>query len=364
MLRRAAEAELAAERYENARALADQSLSRAPFNARALRVRGLTAAEAGETQQADELLTLAGNWSLRDDPTHAWLVEHRLRQGNYQSSFAHADTLVRRRTDVRPQVFDLFTTAAAADPRALRAVADLLAANPPWRRTYWTHVKDSSQGDALLLSLAIALENSEAPLTPSELSWLYQKWLQERRLGAINLLRKRVGRPPATDLLSNGDFSRSSAEQIAPFVWSLGRGAGLTVEVVEDDRGSGENLALRMEYDGYGSVPIAQQILALDPGTYEFSAKHRVEVDAGRASLWWRLHCIEDQKQLLDQRATGERAVAGGPWTTGRAEFTVPQDGCRIQRLSLRPRPSDRRAPITAWFDHVQVGAILDHETP
>ena len=79
VLRRAAEAEFTAGRPGNAEALAEESLVRAPFNARALRVRGLAAAEAGETEQADQLLTLAGNWSLRDDPAHAWLVEYRLR---------------------------------------------------------------------------------------------------------------------------------------------------------------------------------------------------------------------------------------------------------------------------------------------
>ena len=354
VLRRAAEAEFTAGRPGNAEALAEESLVRAPFNARALRVRGLAAAEAGETEQADQLLTLAGNWSLRDDPAHAWLVEYRLRQGDYASSFAHADTLARRRTDIRPQIFSLFTTAAASDPEALRAVANLLAAAPPWRGAYWSYLKGADQGDELLLSLAIALESSASPFTQRELSWLYQRWLGERRLAAIGALREQVRRPAPADLVLNGSFSGSSAEEISPFGWKLGRSAGLTVEVVEDDRDS-RNLALRAEYDGFGSAAIAEQVLTLSPGPYVFSADYRIESDAARASLWWSLVCIDDRKQLAEARATGERATPGASWAAVRVDFTVPEQGCLVQRLSLTPRPADRRAPIAAWFDDVDI---------
>ena len=81
VLRRAAESELAARRIDNAAALSRDALVRSPFDVRALRVLGLTEARAGREDQADDILTLAGNWSLRDDPAHAWLVERRLRRG-------------------------------------------------------------------------------------------------------------------------------------------------------------------------------------------------------------------------------------------------------------------------------------------
>ncbi|WP_298745490.1 hypothetical protein, partial [uncultured Brevundimonas sp.] len=78
VLRRAAESELAAGRTDTAAALGREALRRSPFNVPALRVVGLTEARAGREEAADDILTLAGNWSLRDDPAHAWLVERRL----------------------------------------------------------------------------------------------------------------------------------------------------------------------------------------------------------------------------------------------------------------------------------------------
>ena len=129
-------------------------------------------------------------------------------------------------------------------------------------------------------------------------------------------------------------------------------GSGLTVEVVNDDRDS-RNFALRVEYDGYGSSTVAQQVLTLKPGAYVFSAAHRIESNAGLASLWWRLACIEDRTQLLEASATGTGAATSASWSAARVEFTVPEEGCMVQRLSLAPRPADRRAPIIAWFDDV-----------
>lgn len=359
VLRRAAESELAANRPGNASALADESLGRAPFNARALRVRGLAADRAGEIEQADQLLTLAGNWSLRDDPAHAWLVEHRLRQGNYSSSFAHADTLVRRRTDIRPQVFELFASASAADPRALTAVAGLLSAEPPWRRAYWNHLAAAPEGDPLLFSLAAGLEASKARFTSAELSWLYGKWIRERRVTAVAMLRKRIGRPSQSDLLLNGDFSAPLADQISPFGWKLGLGSGLTVEVVEDDRDS-RNLAMRVEYDGYGSSTVTQQVLTLTPGHYVFSAKQRTEANAGLASLSWKIVCVDDRSQLTEVRAIDQAAASDASWNAARVDFAVPEEGCQVQRLLLSPRPADRRAPVTAWFDDVQLARRAD----
>ena len=131
VLARAAEGEMRAGDMEDAGYLARLSLSKAPFDVEALRVLAMSEAEAGRTDQADELMTLAGNWSLRDSAAHSWLIESRLRRGNYASAFAHADTLVRRRADLRPQVFNLFSTAAETDPRAGPYLASELADSPP-----------------------------------------------------------------------------------------------------------------------------------------------------------------------------------------------------------------------------------------
>lgn len=352
VLRRAAEAELLSERFENAQALSTDSLARAPFNARALRVRGLTEAKLGNTDRADEMLTLAGNWSLRDDPAHAWLIENRLRRGDYRSAFAHADTLARRRSELYPPVFRLFTAAAVQDPRALPVIAELLSRNPPWRLAFLEHLHEAENGAPVVGGLAVALEPTGAPFTAYELQRLYTVWLAAGRFEGVLEIRRRLGRPPVNFLLQNGDFSTKIEDQLPPFGWTVETGAGIGTAVVEDDLRAG-NQAFRLEYDGFTSGVFTRQLLLLSPGAYRLEGEWRAETPRPEMQIGWQIVCA------------GTGAVVSGPgsglhngsaeWSRFRQSFSVPRENCEAQWLQLVAVPGDRRTTIAAWFDKLQI---------
>lgn len=356
VLRRGAEAELAAKDVEGAAALADASLIKAPFNARALRVRGLAMAQTGKTERAAELLILAGNWSLRDDPAHAWLIEYSLRRGNFGAAFAHADTLVRRRDDLHPQVFDLFTAAVLADPRALPALAKLLDSDPPWRTPFIGHLIERTDADLVLLGVALALNRGPKPLSDYESGRIYRSWTSEKRWDAVRMLRA-SSRPTSAVLVSNGDFSRPSGDELLPLAWKFETAPGLAVEIVEAD--SSNNPALYVQYDGFGNSGVAEQMLLLKPGAHRLSGKFSYEDGPdGDPTLAWTVRC-EDTGQLLGKvrpapdprNATAERELF-------QASLTVPAHNCRAQWLRLETRPRDRRTNTVVWFDDIAVEAI------
>lgn len=352
VLRRAAEAELLAERFENAQALSTESLSRAPFNARALRVRGLAEGKLGNRDRADEMLTLAGNWSLRDDPAHAWLIENRLRRGDYASAFAHADTLARRRPDLYPSLFRLFTTAAVADPRALPVIATLLSKNPPWRLAYLEHLHKAESGAPVAGGLAIALERTDAPFTAYELQRLYDVWLAAGRYDGILELRRRVARPPAGAPLQNGDFSTSVEDQLLPFGWTMGTGAGIATAVVEDDLRS-NNRAFRTEYDGFASGVFTRQLLLLSPGEYTLEGEWRAETPRPEMHIGWQMICAQTGAVVGEPGSGLRNGLA--EWSRFRQTFSVPRENCQAQWLQLVAVPGDRRTTIAAWFDKLQI---------
>lgn len=359
VLRRAAEEEFAAghqaddpraaaRRFDNAAALAREALARAPFNVRALRVVGLTEARAGRETAADEILTLAGNWSLRDDPAHAWLVEYRLRRGDYASSFAHADTLVRRREDIRPQVFRLFTAAATQDAaRALPEIAALVDARPPWRQSYLDSLYANVEGLQVAANLAVLLQRGKAPLTNQELTQLYMHLLDKGQVEAVRTVRAQLNRP-AVAPVSNGGFGDAEAPQ--PFQWRLAQEAGAVVEIVADDVRPADP-ALRIDYDGYSTVRFAEQLLFLTPGRYRLTAEARAEAGEPAERMAWSVTCSPNDLRILATPAVGRSAAVWGPVS---AEFTVPQ-GCPGQWLRLESRGDDRRARTIAWIDRVAV---------
>lgn len=352
VLRRAAESELAAGRTDNAAALSREALVRAPFDVRALRVAGLAEARGGREAQADALLTLAGNWSLRDDPAHAWLIQYRLKQGDYGSAFAHADTLARRREDVWPQIFHLFTLAGTEDPqRALPVITGLLAAAPPWRNAYLASLSETPQDLTVAIQLAILLQASREPLTKGELKRLYNTLLSKRLYAALGATRAQLNRPTRS-AVTNGGFADDDAPE--PFQWRLAQKAGVIAEVVADDLRP-DNPALRVDYDGYANASVAQQLTFLAAGAYRFSAEARIEAgDAER--LAWTLVCVPGGKGITSfpVSAAGSTRTA---WATQSAEFQIPAD-CPAQWLRLETRAGERRSPVVVWFDRVEISPL------
>lgn len=349
VLRRAAESELAARRFDNAEDLARRALRAAPFDARALSVAGMAVAER-DRALADEILTLAGNWSLRHDPSHAWLMDERLRRADYGSAFAHADTLARRREDIQPQIFSLFATAARLDSRSLPPLLDRLAASPPWRTAFFKHLYADPEGDAVLAALAVGLQGTKAPLDDVELGRLYSHWLQEGRVDAIRTIRARLDRPSMARLVVDGDFAETDAQP--PFAWVLGQAGGLIAAVMEDDRREGQT-ALRVEFDGFTGARAARQLMLLSPGSYRLSMDMRVEgADVANPGVAWRIACSRGGL-LADLRPSG--FPADGGWKRFETRFDVTA-ACPGQWLILETLPGDRRsAGRVSWHDKVTV---------
>lgn len=350
-LTRAADSELEAKRYDNAADLARRALRAAPFNVRALSVVGRVQSATGDIDGADQTLTLAGNWSLREDPTHAWLTDRRLRQGNYASAFAHAETLVRRRGAAEPQVFELFTV-AAAEPAGLSALLRALSTSPPWRNRYMAFLtaKKGMDADLLLSALALNLQNSAAPLSDAELHYLYSRWLAARQLPLVKEVRARLNRPAFIDYLWNGDFEAS--EGVIPFTWVISTDSGFSVQISDTGdaaRGSG----LHVDYDGLASGVVARQLLLLEPGGATLSLRQQVSGDLGGASLEWRLICFEGEAIPITWGEPGLADASGWREVSGR--ISAPATGCTAQWLDLTAVPGDRRRTISAWFDEVRI---------
>ncbi|WP_332653894.1 tetratricopeptide repeat protein [Brevundimonas sp.] len=352
VLRRAAEEELAAGRIENARSLAADSLARDPFSARALRVLGLTYARTNDNRRADELLTLAGNWSLRDDPAHAWLVEYRLRQGDFASAFAHADTLARRRPDLNPQLFRLFVVAAESSPRGLTALAGLLARMPPWRDTFLEHLYGIPEGDTLLGSLALSLRSGEGRFNDTELAHLYLNWAGEGRTAGLKYLRSQLGRPPLDRLIQDGSFSGPPAP--APFAWVMAPAPGLTADITADETDN-NNQALRVQFRGLDRNEVGYQLLLLEPGRYRLQGRIRVQEGSGVLPLAWTLACVESTEVLMDHPVVAPAENEERAWFSFDRTVVVPAARCTGQWLRLVTRPGDRRTTAVAWTDDLRL---------
>lgn len=360
VLARAAEAELAADRVDNAVSLSAESLQRAPFNARALRVLGIALGREGQPLRAEEAVTLAGNWSLRDDPSHAWLIERRLRDGSYASAFAHADTLVRRRLELQPLIFDLFDRAALSDPRAIPSITRLVAADPPWRSAYIAHLTTEPEAAAWMLSLSVNLQRTARPLSDVELSSVYWALLRRNQLSALQWLADQTA-PPATETrVIDGGFEGDQG--VAPFAWTFEAEVGSTAEVVEDDTGRhGESL--RIETDGYHGGTIARQLIRLAPGDYTLTGLSRIESSGHDAGVAVSVICATGGPPLGEVRIGLHQVEPSEAWTAFRVPVAV-RKGCQLQWLTISTIAGSQRTFDVTWLDQIAVAPAGTRSLP
>lgn len=343
VLSRAAEAELVAGRVNQARDLAEMALRGSPFDVRALRILGLSIARTDEAA-ADPILTLAGNWSLRDDPSHAWLMQRRLRQGDYVGSFGHADALARRRKDLRPGIFRYFATAAAEDPRAVPALLQRYAAWPNWRSDFFEFLRTAESGPQVQAVLAVGLIGRAGALSNLELEQIYLSWLQAGRLSGLLILRERTGRP-APALLVDGSFDGVTSPR--PFRWDLQTGPGVTPTLLTDRARPGQS-ALLVDSDGFQTSHVASQLTTLPPGAGAVSYRAWIEAGGPDARMRWTLTCVESGAELMSAPVP-----EAAEWRSFSAGFVVPTRGCTAQWLRLETVRGQRRTSILAWFDDV-----------
>lgn len=365
VLAEASEAEWRAGRMDNADALARMALERAPFNLQALRVVGLVAGETGDRALADDLLTLAGNWSLRDDGSHSWLIDNRLRRGDYGSAFAHADTLVRRRTEVYPQVFDLFGTAMETDPRSVPFLAGELADDPPWRPAFINSLYQRDGGVALAAQLAMTMKDSDGRFSDAELQQLYQSLYSAGQIEALRQVRSALDRPAAGQALIDGRFEAESA--ILPFGWDLAVGAGYSVAVLADAGPSDEakdkarpSGALRIGHNGQSRDVLARQITLLPPGRYRLLGRSRWEFGQSEMTFAWQLVCrgaARPAGEATFSAPTATNSAVSPSWTPFSVEFQVPAEGCDSQSLQLVGENPGRRTDLVIWFSHLEIVA-------
>ncbi len=345
LLARQGEAALKAGQADAAVELSRRSLAASPFNVRGLRVLGIALAQQGQGVQAEQILTLAGNWSLRDTAAHLWLADERLRRADYGSGVAHLDAVMRRREDLRPRLFDLLGKAAVADPRALAVVSERLALKPNWREDFLTHLLRTSDGQVAAVTLAASLHAGGEGMTEDELSDVFNGLIRARRFQAVRQLAQVLGLRDAEGV-ADGGFE--GVKRPAPLRWDVTGGSGATVEIVPSE--SGEGRLLRVEYDGYSSPSLVRQLLLLDPGSHRLSGRALVDGPADR--LAWRIRCAETTETIA---AFSSPEAAGEGWRDFDLGFTVPASRCDVQWLELAPQPGPRRVEILARYDDLTI---------
>ncbi|MFZ0846186.1 MAG: hypothetical protein WAM62_10370, partial [Pseudolabrys sp.] len=191
--------------------LAKRALRSDPLDERALAILGLIAERHGDQARADRLLRLSGQRSWRDTATQAWLVNRDIQTGKFEEALTHVDALLRVDWQVMEQTFPVLS-AFTIDNRTFNVLANLLAANPPWRPDFLSRLSAQAPDTGRLTQLYAALQNSPHPPDAKELSPYLDRLIRDGKFAQAYQAWKATLSPQNKAISAvpyNGDFAAS-----------------------------------------------------------------------------------------------------------------------------------------------------------
>jgi hypothetical protein len=336
------------------RARAEAALAGDPVDARALRILGQVAHAGGDAARARALMGAAGRRSVQDSWAAHWLLKDAFDGKDYAGALRHADVLLRTRTQALQQVLPVLGRLAET-PEAVAGLERLLAANPPWRRAFFSALPRAVTDARTPLRLLLAVRQSpDAPTLADVRDYVHL--LMQRKLydlahyAWLQFL-------PAAQLAGAGTPFNGGFELVPsglPFDWSIDGGKGATAGIAERPDRPGQRALLIALGPGRVELAGAVQTLMLAPGAYRLQAGHGGQL-TGPRGLVWRIACADGGPPLgQSPMILGHAPV----WTETEMAFTVPATGCPAQHLRLvldARMPSEQLVSGKVWLDDVRI---------
>lgn len=331
------------------------ALARDPLRAPGLRMLGQIEDDRQSDERVASLMRASIALSTRETIAVYWLMRKAFESQDYQSAVAYADIILRTRYgEVAGLAYPILVRVAdteAGRPIVIRA----LAANPPWRDTFFKSLPRYISSARAPLEIFLALRNTRAPPQMSDINGYISVLLQNKLYDIAYYAWLQF--LPSEQLANlgapfNGDFEIAPSGQ--PFDWLIRSGAGVTAEVVPDPEHARRNRVLSIQFSqGRVEFPGISQVLLLPVGTYQFSAKYKASL-IGPRGLVWKIVCAHDENIALGSSPMilGDKRS----WEELKFTFRTPDTGCPAQvlRLFLDARSASEQL-VSGWSLHDEV---------
>lgn len=336
-------------------ARAEASLMNAPLNAHALRLLGQVAAAAGNQADATKFMQAAARLSLHESIAVYWLLVWSTEQKDYKAAVYYADVMLRTLPGFDSYVLPILAL-VAEDKQADGLLKTVLIGNPPWRSNFLQNLPRSVGDERVPLDLLLTLRKSPQPPTAADVN-SYLDFLVQHKMYELAYYTWLQFLPPralhSAGLLYNGNFD--IAPTSSPFDWRITQGPGVDVDIEERPDKHGAN-ALVIDFE-YGRVEYhsVKQLIMLPPGQYRFEGRYKGEL-VGPRGLKWRIACAESPTKAFAESEMIRGS--GSAWKDTWLDFTVPEQDCRAQYLSLdldARMPSEEFITGSILFDELQI---------
>ena len=302
------------------------ALATAPLNARALRILAQLDERSGPREQ---LLRLIAKLDIKESYAIDTLMHRAFESGDNRAAAKYADILLRTNSTMLPSAVRLLV-AIAERPEGTMVVNELLAGDPPWRRSFFLNMLASITDARTPLALMQLLKASSTPPGEDELN-RYLQFLVSKgfyQLAYYTWLQfLPADRLASTGFLFNGAFESPASG--SPFDWNIATDNATVIDFAQrPDQPKKRALLLdmrnaRVEFSVY-------QMIVLAPGSFRLHGKFMGNL-VGKRGVRWRVTCAGGT--LLGESAMIVGEIKG--WVDFNVDFEVPAEGCKAQTVTL-----------------------------
>jgi hypothetical protein len=307
---------------------AQAGLAEAPLAYEPFYIAARQAEQAGQRDRAIAIMEEARRRRPSFTPARMQLMAYYAQAERIEPALAEMNLLLRKSVDLRrvilPEMLRLLPVAEGRE-----ALASMLATNPEWRSDFFYAAgqRGIKPEHARALYEAVRAKNPKVDLA-MERELVFQAMVASGDYaGARNAWVQTLPRAEraANAVIFDGSFRGLKGAR--PFGWmlhdsELGR--------AEPAHGDGRTY-LDVAYFGGRDTVLAEQVLALRPGTYEMRVSARSGGNVNTAQLYWRVTCLPSDAP----RGSLDLGRAGHQYTKFVTRFTVPASGCTGQKLAL-----------------------------
>lgn len=298
----------------------------------------------GDAEASERLKLIAGQMAPRLTRIQAEALTILLRRRDFDAVMDRLDGLIR----ARPREADrLFAVAAgiARDADGAKAVARMMARNPPWRRQFLAAMIATGEAETAYRVMG-ELSAINAPVEASEIRSVIDHHLKAGdvdRAYAVWLSSLSEDELKDVRLIYDGGFSHPLKG--LRFDWTVTPADGLTQRLFPRNTASMDQ-TLQLDFvDVTGTINHLSQILRLRPGRHRLSGEIRFENFVSPTGLVFRLYCLAGSKATpLDQTASLPQSTQ---WIGFERTFEVPDSGCNSQLLQLESQARLENTQIT-----------------
>jgi hypothetical protein len=314
------------------------ALSKAPLAFEPFYVAARHAEQHGDLARATMLMEEVRRRRANFVPARLHLAAYYGQEERFREMFAEVDVALRLNAQVRDTMLTEMTRLIAL-PDGRRELATALARNPAWRRDFFTAAHSRPFEPAAALDLYNQVRARRPSFTPALEYRLYLESLvrtgQVGRARGLWLDTLAPANRASSALLFDGDFSGTRA--LPPFGWVLAETEQGRAEMARDGRPH-----LQVDYFGGSNEVLAEQILALSPGSYRLEFAARSEEGVSGANISWVVACYPSGTDLNRVGVSG----LSQNYQRGTMSFTVPAGQCNGQVLRLVGEPGDVSVPV------------------